>query len=423
MTDFKEGGYTALATKGVSSMLSSTLWGAFTTPVTYVLVFILLSTAIMQIRYVNKALQRFNSTQVIPIQFVMFTLCVIIGSAVLYRDFEKTTPEQAGKFVGGCLLTFFGVFLITNGREQNEEEEDILSETDGVEETINLRDHDGHPTTPGQEEAPVPESRSRRSSRFSRVSFAETVKPGSPPRDGVDSLPVLKYTTSEGSEAELAPESAPLLGSPWVLQEITTPPPRGFRTISAESFITTPGTASYPVSPLIGPPGMASRSGESVGPLRPPLGPSRSGSHQRPGTFINPSPLSSTVTSVFKDAFLRGRDDALPKRSSLRRIRSTIRAGLFFNDDEDAIIRAIVPASEDNLAGAIVDQQNRDDDTVEDDASRRRSRSVSDTLGNFFRPKRNRRLGSTQSDVEEGGSGSADTDSASEQTSAQPQAP
>ena len=64
-------------------MLSSTLLGAFTTPVTYALLFILLSTAIMQVRYVNKALQRFDSTQVIPIQFVLFTLCVIIGSAVL----------------------------------------------------------------------------------------------------------------------------------------------------------------------------------------------------------------------------------------------------------------------------------------------------------------------------------------------------
>ncbi|KAK0629850.1 magnesium transporter NIPA-domain-containing protein, partial [Bombardia bombarda] len=110
------GGYTALATKGVSSMLSSTLLGAFTTPVTYVLLFVLLSTAVMQVRYVNKALQRFDSTQVIPIQFVLFTLSVIIGSAVLYRDFERTTGEQAVKFIGGCLFTFFGVFLITSGR-------------------------------------------------------------------------------------------------------------------------------------------------------------------------------------------------------------------------------------------------------------------------------------------------------------------
>ncbi|RYO77891.1 hypothetical protein DL766_000699 [Monosporascus sp. MC13-8B] len=132
------GGYTALTTKGVSSMLSSTLLKAFTTPVTYGLLFVLLVTAVMQVRYVNKALQRFDSTQVIPIQFVLFTLSVIVGSAVLYRDFERTTETQAAKFVGGCLLTFFGVFLITSGRPP-QDEEDQLSDDENVEETIGLR--------------------------------------------------------------------------------------------------------------------------------------------------------------------------------------------------------------------------------------------------------------------------------------------
>ncbi|CAI6333235.1 unnamed protein product [Periconia digitata] len=110
------GGYTALSTKGVASMLSYTLWRAITFPVTYLLVAILVGTAIMQIKYVNRALQRFDATQVIPVQFVMFTLSVILGSAILYRDFERTSGEDAGKFVGGCAMTFLGVWLITSGR-------------------------------------------------------------------------------------------------------------------------------------------------------------------------------------------------------------------------------------------------------------------------------------------------------------------
>jgi magnesium transporter len=118
-------------------MLSSTLWKAFTTPLTYCLVAALLGTAVMQVKYVNKALQRFDSTQVIPVQFVMFTLSVIIGSAVLYRDFEQTTPQRAGKFVGGCLLTFFGVFLITSGR-QSRDDEDNEAMVGEATEAINL---------------------------------------------------------------------------------------------------------------------------------------------------------------------------------------------------------------------------------------------------------------------------------------------
>lgn len=76
----------------------------------------------MQIRYINRALQRFDSTQVIPTQFVLFTLSVIIGSAVLYQDFKAYTPSRAGKFVGGCLLTFLGVYFITSGRVRADDE-------------------------------------------------------------------------------------------------------------------------------------------------------------------------------------------------------------------------------------------------------------------------------------------------------------
>ncbi|KAH9860181.1 hypothetical protein IAQ61_011965 [Plenodomus lingam] len=131
------GGYTALSTKGVSSLLSYTLWRAITFPIFYLLVAILVGTAIMQIKYVNRALQRFDATQVIPVQFVLFTLSVIGGSAVLYRDFERTSGEDAGKFIGGCALTFFGVWLITSGRPKQNEDEDEDREPE-PEDAINL---------------------------------------------------------------------------------------------------------------------------------------------------------------------------------------------------------------------------------------------------------------------------------------------
>lgn len=102
--------------------MSFTLWHVITFPITYLLVFVLVFSAVLQIRYINRALQRFDSTQVIPTQFVLFTLSVIIGSAVLYRDFENYTLDRAGKFVGGCLLTFLGVYFITSGRVRNDDE-------------------------------------------------------------------------------------------------------------------------------------------------------------------------------------------------------------------------------------------------------------------------------------------------------------
>ncbi|PLB38806.1 DUF803 domain membrane protein [Aspergillus candidus] len=130
------GGYTALSTKGVSSLLSFTLWHVITFPITYLLAFVLIFSALMQIRYINRALQRFDSTQVIPTQFVLFTLSVIVGSAILYQDFRSFTPDRAVKFVGGCLLTFLGVYFITSGRVRSDDESSYAP--DDEEEAIGL---------------------------------------------------------------------------------------------------------------------------------------------------------------------------------------------------------------------------------------------------------------------------------------------
>lgn len=135
------GGYTALSTKGVASLLSYTLWRALTFPITYLLVAVLVVTAVLQIKYVNRALQRFDSTQVIPTQFVMFTILVITGSAVLYRDFESTTASKVGQFVGGCALTFLGVWCLTSGRtDHNKNEHDDDNAAD--ENTMDLSDEE-----------------------------------------------------------------------------------------------------------------------------------------------------------------------------------------------------------------------------------------------------------------------------------------
>jgi magnesium transporter len=91
----------------------------------------------MQIKYVNRALQRFDATQVIPTQFVLFTLSVILGSAVLYRDFKRTSGEDAGKFIGGCALTFVGVWLITSARDAPSDDDEEFDDED--EEAIILR--------------------------------------------------------------------------------------------------------------------------------------------------------------------------------------------------------------------------------------------------------------------------------------------
>jgi hypothetical protein len=111
------GAYTVLSTKGISSLISSSFYHIFQYPIAYLFTFVLVSTAVLQVKYINRALQRFDSTQVIPTQFVLFTISVIVGSAILYRDFETVDRERMLKFITGCSLTFVGVYLISSLRQ------------------------------------------------------------------------------------------------------------------------------------------------------------------------------------------------------------------------------------------------------------------------------------------------------------------
>jgi magnesium transporter len=403
-SDLPLGAYTALSTKGVSSMLSSTLWRAFTTPVTYILILVLLGTAVMQVRYVNKALQRFDSTQVIPIQFVMFTLSVIIGSAVLYRDFERTTSKQAMKFIGGCLLTFFGVFLITSGRPRHDDEE-CLSDDENIEETINLRHQDTNNVAAAKPGHGRPQTGSGKTSRrSSRVSFA--VRPSTVHRDsGVPSPRRLDASNSRASLPKGSPEAEapPFLDIPW---ESLSPHHGIGPTYSDDSVVTIHSVITTNTDPL---PTDTSLPAHIPSPPSPPplpqlTTPRASFSTPRPhshhlslsNTIISPSPLSSTVSAVVGDALLGTEDGGLTRRRSMRRLRHTIRSSLFVphSDDED---------DGDGLESQPLLYADDEDDGVDTlppgppgsaDGSasfRGRARSLSNTITGFLGRRRGRR--------------------------------
>lgn len=399
------GGYTALTTKGVSSMLSSTLFGAFTTPVTYGLIVVLLATAVMQVRYVNKALQRFDSTQVIPIQFVIFTLSVIIGSAILYRDFERTTAEQAAKFVGGCLLTFFGVFLITSGRPRHDDE-DQLSDDENIEETIGLRDQEASgPYTsrtdqprPGQQQQPASARSSRRSSRASRVSFAN----GKP----------LTHTSTSRTSVQSPSESSPLLNNPWedFVDEESSHPGLQLRP-SADSVPTIFSVASVAVTePLQSTTSLPQPNIPPLSPERPTTprpSQSRPHSHHFSNAFISPSPLSGTVSAVVADALLRGEDSPAGRRRSIRRSKPSLRSSLFNPQDEDMPSITTEPLLPSDRDGEFPYQ----DDPLQSDQKsvRGRARSLSSTLGEFFSRKKRRRTSDPEAGIEQEGQHGDDT--------------
>ncbi|KAF8328618.1 uncharacterized protein EI90DRAFT_3064844 [Cantharellus anzutake] len=79
---------------------------------------------ILLIRYLNRALMKFDSKVVIPTQFVLFNFTAITGSAVLYRDFEHIAFERMVIFLYGCASTFLGVFVLARPTEDHQVEEE-----------------------------------------------------------------------------------------------------------------------------------------------------------------------------------------------------------------------------------------------------------------------------------------------------------
>lgn len=114
------GGFTVLSTKGLSSLLTTGRpLDLLQYPITYGLLTVLVGTALAQVTFLNRALQRFDSREVIPTQFVSFTISAIVGSAVLYQDFADMGPSRLLNFLFGCLTTFAGVLLLTSKGEES----------------------------------------------------------------------------------------------------------------------------------------------------------------------------------------------------------------------------------------------------------------------------------------------------------------
>ncbi|KAG6890894.1 hypothetical protein C0995_000851 [Termitomyces sp. Mi166 len=106
------GGFTVLSTKAISTLLTLEWIIMFSNWITYPILAVLIITGVGQIRYLNRALMRFDSKVVIPVQFVLFTLSAILGSTILYGDFKRAKFHQIVTFSYGCAATFLGVFII-----------------------------------------------------------------------------------------------------------------------------------------------------------------------------------------------------------------------------------------------------------------------------------------------------------------------
>ncbi|GAA5847073.1 hypothetical protein JCM3766R1_000604 [Sporobolomyces carnicolor] len=121
------GAFTVLSTKALSSFLNSLGLDMFKQIVTYPLLLVLVSTALVQVNFINKSLQRFESRVVIPCQYMTFALASVLASAILYGDFDGMSGQSLLNFGFGCLVSAGGVYLLTRDGS-NDEDKDKLDQ-------------------------------------------------------------------------------------------------------------------------------------------------------------------------------------------------------------------------------------------------------------------------------------------------------
>ncbi|WAR23924.1 NPAL2-like protein [Mya arenaria] len=91
--------FSVISAKAVSSMIQLTFAGD------------------SQLKYLNAAMKKFESTIVVPTNFVFFTISAIIAGIVFYREFWGMTALEIFMFLFGCCLSFVGVYFIVAGRK------------------------------------------------------------------------------------------------------------------------------------------------------------------------------------------------------------------------------------------------------------------------------------------------------------------
>lgn len=127
------GSLSVMACKGLSIAIKLTLSGTtqLLNPLAW---FFLLSVATcitIQMNYLNKALDIFNTSIVTPIYYVMFTTLTIIASAILFQEWkvlEHPVKDTVGALCGFATI-IFGVFLLHAFKDFTVKLSDLLNLT------------------------------------------------------------------------------------------------------------------------------------------------------------------------------------------------------------------------------------------------------------------------------------------------------
>ncbi len=109
-----------LSFSGQSQLLSPLAWFCFIA---------MLSGITVQMNYLNKALDTFNTALVTPIYYVMFTTLSITSSGILFKEWMMLSGANVAGDLCGFATTICGVFLLHMFKDVNVSFSDLLAST------------------------------------------------------------------------------------------------------------------------------------------------------------------------------------------------------------------------------------------------------------------------------------------------------
>ncbi|KAK7359286.1 hypothetical protein VNO77_01239 [Canavalia gladiata] len=108
------GSITVMAVKAVSIALKLSFEGTnqFIYFQTWFFTLVVIGCCVLQINYLNKALDTFNTAVVSPVYYVMFTSFTIFASIIMFKEWDTQNASQIATEVCGFVTILSGTFLL-----------------------------------------------------------------------------------------------------------------------------------------------------------------------------------------------------------------------------------------------------------------------------------------------------------------------
>ena len=125
------GSLSVVGCKGLSIAIKLTLSGhsQLQNPLAWFFVISVATCITIQMNYLNKSLDIFNTSLVTPIYYVMFTTLTITASAILFKEWAKLTASDIVGSLCGFSVIVCGVFLLHAFKDLNFTFKDLISLT------------------------------------------------------------------------------------------------------------------------------------------------------------------------------------------------------------------------------------------------------------------------------------------------------